>query len=139
MNKPMDNKELENALPDLIKQLNVFDSKDFREYEEKIDKVASKALDGLQAIIDDGTLQLDPEQMVKAVAAISKAKSDIIDSKRRLLETVVRGQVMLKALEPPKEEKSDNALLEYLKANNLDQSLANSSNNSIFGEVEKQQ
>lgn len=137
MNKPLDNNELGKVLPDLKKEFEALNSQDFRNYEDKLSKLTGKAMDSLENIIDDGTLALDPEQLVKSVQILNKARVDIIDSKRKLLETMTRAEIMLKALEPPKDAKNDNALLEYLKANNLNTELGDTSNNSIFGEVEK--
>ena len=137
MQKPMNNDELKNVLPDLQKEFDVLNSDSFQEYEEKLTIATNKAIKSLENIIDDGTLALDPEQLVNAVKALTKAKSDIMDSRRKLTETLIKGQVMLKALQPPKNENQDNVLLEYLKANNLNTEIADTSSNSIFGEVEK--
>ena len=137
MQKPMNNDELKNVLPDLQKEFDVLNSDSFQEYEEKLTIATNKAIKSLENIIDDGTLALDPEQLVNAVKTLTKAKSDIMDSRRKLTETLIKGQVMLKALQPPKNENQDNVLLEYLKANNLDTEIADTSSNSIFGEVEK--
>lgn len=138
MEKPLNNNELNKVLPDLKKEFEAFNSQDFREYEDKLSKLTGKAMSALEGIIDDGTLALDPEQLVKSVQILNKARVDIIDSKRRLLETMTRAEVMLKALDGPKKEaNNDNALLEYLKNNNLNTELGETSQNSIFGEVEK--
>lgn len=137
MQKPMNNDELKNVLPDLQKEFDVLNSDSFQEYEEKLTIATNKAIKSLENIIDDGTLALDPEQLINAVKALTKAKSDIMDSRRKLTETLIKGQVMLKALQPPKNENQDNVLLEYLKANNLNTEIADTSSNSIFGEVEK--
>lgn len=137
MQKPMNNDELKNVLPDLQKEFDVLNSDSFQEYEEKLTIATNKAIKSLENIIDDGTLALDPEQLVNAVKTLTKAKSDIMDSRRKLTETLIKGQVMLKALQPPKNENQDNVLLEYLKANNLNTEIADTSSNSIFGEVEK--
>ena len=133
----MNNDELKNVLPDLQKEFDVLNSDSFQEYEEKLTIATNKAIKSLENIIDDGTLALDPEQLINAVKALTKAKSDIMDSRRKLTETLIKGQVMLKALQPPKNENQDNVLLEYLKANNLNTEIADTSSNSIFGEVEK--
>ena len=137
MQKPMNNDELKNVLPDLQKEFDVLNSDSFQEYEEKLTIATNKAIKSLENIIDDGTLALDPEQLVNAVKALTKAKSDIMDSRRKLTETLIKGQVMLKALQPPKNENQDNVLLEYLEANNLNTEIADTASNSIFGEVEK--
>ena len=45
---------------------------------------------------------------------LTKAKTDIYETRRRLVETVVRGEVMMKALEPmkKKEGSSSNSVLD---------------------------
>ena len=129
------NQELAELLPDIKKAFDIMSSKSFEEYEKKLDKTTQGAMDALQSILDDGTLQLDPEQLVKAVDVLSKAKMSVIDSRRRLLETMIKGQVMMKALEPPKNSKSNNALDEFLsKQRNL---AAVSNANSVFLDIEK--
>ena len=62
--------------------------------------------------------------MVAAVKTLTKAKTDIIESKRKLFDTCIKGEVMIKALEQkPKDDKTPSALLDYLQRNNLDTSL----------------
>lgn len=120
----MTNGELESMLPDIHNVLHkMMSSKDFTDYEDKLDKATSKAITALEGIIDDGSLALDPEQMVAAVKTLTKAKTDIIESKRRLFDTCIKGEVMIKALEKPKDDKTPSALLDYLQKNNLDTSL----------------
>lgn len=129
------NEELALLLPDIKKAFDIMSSKDFEEYEKKLDKTTDKAMDALQSIIDDGSLQLDPEQLVRAVDALSKAKMSVIDSRRRLLETMIKGQVMMKALEPPKDRRNNSALDDFLsKQKNL---AAAANVNSVFMDIEK--
>ena len=93
-------------------------------------------MDALERIIDDGSLELDPEQLVKAVDTLSKAKIGIVDSKRKIAETLIKGEVMLKALEPPKERNNNDALNEYLmRQKNIEME---SNVNSIFYDIDKQ-
>jgi hypothetical protein len=97
------------------------ESKEFTDYESKLDDATTNAINALNGIITDGTLAMDPEQMVAAVKVLTKAKTDIIESKRKLLDTCIRGEVMIKALEQDKNKDKDNnsVLLEYLQKNNL--------------------
>ena len=120
----MNNKELSTILPDVKKVLDDLNNNDFKNYEDKLSHATDKAIQVLENIIDDGTLGLDPEQTVKAVQVMTKAKVDILESKRRLIETCVKGEVMIKALNQPKENKNESSvLLEYLQKNNLNPAL----------------
>lgn len=110
----LDNKKLAEMLPDLQKEFSLLSSTSFTEYEDKLSKATAQAIDALQNIIIDGTLAMDPEQLVKAVDVLSKAKVSIVDSKRKLMETLIKGQVMIKALEPPKESGNSSVLEDYL-------------------------
>lgn len=131
------NETLRNILPDIKKEFDILSSTSFQEYEDKLGKATSKAVDALQDIIDDGTLALDPEQLVRAVDTLTKAKVNIVDSKRKLLETLIKGEVMMKALDPPKKETETSSVLDdYLKRQ---QNIEMTSNvNSIFADIEKE-
>jgi len=137
------NSELESMLPDIHNVLHkMMDSKDFTNYEEKLSTATSKAINALEGIIDDGTLALDPEQLVRAVQVLTKSKTDIIESKRKLLDTCIKGEVMIKALEQkPKDDKTPSALLDYLERNNLDTSLdkTGTAPTSIFETIAEQE
>lgn len=98
----MNNSDLMKAFPDFQKELDALNSESFHEYEDKLNKVTNKAIDALKSLIDDGTLSLDPEQLINAVKVLTKARTDIMDSKRKLSEMLVRSEVMLRAIEPPK-------------------------------------
>ena len=135
----IDNNELAKILPDLRKELNVFNSDNFKDYEELLTKATTKVIKELERITEDGSLALDPEQLVAAAKVLTKARIDIMDSKRKLFETVVKGEVMIKALEPPKDkDDNSNAMLDYMKAMNLSpEAVKQSARNSIFGDVLK--
>ncbi len=138
----MTNNDLESMLPDIHNVLHkMMESKDFTDYEEKLNTATSKAISALEGIIEDGTLALDPEQMVAAVKTLTKAKTDIIESKRRLFDTCIKGEVMIKALEKPKDDKTPSALLDYLQKNNLDTSLdkTGTAPTSIFETIAEQE
>lgn len=110
------NEKLSEILPMLREQYDFINSKSVKDYEDKLTEVTNKALASLEGIIDDGSLALDPEQLVAAVKVLTKSKADITESKRKLIETLLRGEVMIKALEPKKGAGNDNnALLEYLE------------------------
>ncbi len=130
----MTNSELESILPDVKGILTkLMDSKEFSDYENKLDSATTNAINALNGIITDGTLAMDPEQMVAAVKVLTKAKTDIIESKRRLLDTCIRGEVMIKALEqPPKDNKGANSvLLEYLEKNNMNTEIDKTGTNPV--------
>lgn len=119
--KTLTNKELESMLPDVRTMLHALDDKNFTEYERKLEEATGKAIDALTGIIEDGSLALDPEQLVAAVKVLTNAKKDIIESRRKLMETCVRGEVMIRALEQDDKSKDSNSvLLEYLKRAGLD-------------------
>ena len=133
----IDGKELENMLPDFKKELDYLHSKSFTEYEDKLNEATGNSIDALNEIIEDQTLKMDPEQLVNAVKVLTSAKKDIMEGKRRLLETVIRGEAMMKALEQntKKDSGGSNLLEDYLQKQ---QSIDNG-NNSIFQQVDKLQ
>ena len=134
----IDNNELAAILPDLRKELNVFNSAHFKNYEELLTKATAKSISELERIIDDGSLALDPEQLVGAVKVLTRAQMDVMDSKRKLFETVVKGEVMMKAIEPPKKDENTSALADYIKAMNLPpDAIQKTAQNSIFAEALK--
>lgn len=127
--------EVEKMLPEYRKELDYLNSDSFHEYEQKVEKVTAKVLGALEEIVDDETLKMDPEQLVNAARAMTKARTDIMDSKRKLIETVIKGEVMIKALDKPKDGgTSGNSVLDdYLSKQKLD---APSSGASIFEQME---
>lgn len=141
----MTNTELESMLPDIKEVLHkMMDSKDFSNYEDTLDTVTKKAISELERIIDDQTLALDPEQLVNAVKVLTKSRTDIIESKRKLLDTCIKGEVMIKALDQNKDKggKGSSVLLDYLEKNNLNTTLDSTgtspgANASIFQSIEK--
>lgn len=130
------NEKLSEILPMLREQYDFINSKSVKDYEDKLTEVTNKALASLEGIIDDGSLALDPEQLVAAVKVLTKSKADITESKRRLIETLLRGEVMIKALEPKKNDNGDknDALLEYLHRQGIDKK-TNSNSASIFQDI----
>ena len=137
----MKNNELQSILPDVHTMLHALENKDFNDYESKLTKVTEKAIGTLESLIDDQTLRLDPEQTVRSVQVLTKAKTDIIEAKRRLIDTCIKGEVMIKALEQPKGGNESSVLLEYLEKNNLNTDLdkKGTSPSSIFESIAKQQ
>lgn len=129
------NEELSKVLPNIRKEFEVLASMSFQEYEERLEKVTNKAVSALENIIDDGTLASDPEQLVKAVDVLTKAKTTMFDSKRRLLETLIKGEVMVRALEPPKNVGNNSVLDDYLARQKNIEMTANV--NSVFSDIEK--
>ena len=128
------NEKLSEILPMLREQYDFINSTSVKEYEDKLSKVTNKALSSLENAIDDGTLALDPEQLVAAVKVLTKSKADITESKRRLIETLLRGEVMIKALEPKKGDNTNNVLAEYLERQGISENVSGS-NTSIFQQV----
>lgn len=111
---PDNAKDLETMLPDYVKELNYLHSDSFTEFERKLDQATMKAMTALEGIIDDGILALDPEQLVRAIQVLTTSKKEIMDGKRKLLETVIKGQVMMKALEP-KNDSGTSLLADYME------------------------
>ena len=132
------NEKLSEILPMLREQFDFINSDSVKKYEEKLSNTTDKALDELSRIIEDGSLALDPEQLVAAVKVLSKAKSDITENKRKLIETLLRGEVMIKALEQPDKNKGNggdtNALLDYLEKQGVADRVMNGTT-SIFQQV----
>ena len=133
----IDGEELQNRLPDFKKELEYLNSKSFTDYEKKLDTATGNSIDALNDIIEDNTLKMDPEQLVNAVKVLTSAKKDIMEGKRRLLETVIRGEAMMKALEQnTKKDSGGSSMLEDYIQN---QKMIDNGNNSIFQQVEKLQ
>lgn len=127
-------REMSSRLPDFKKELDALNSDSFQEYEKKLNDATNNAIDALNDIIDDGTLKMDPEQLVKAVETLTKARKDISEQKRKLIETIIRGEVMMKALEP-KKDASTSLLEDYLKKEAVD---GTAKECSIFQQVSKE-
>jgi len=129
------NDELRKILPNIRKEFDILSSSSFQEYEKRLETVTNKAVDSLEGIIDDGTLAMDPELLVRAVDVLTKAKINMFDSKRKLLETLVKGEIMIKALEAPKDTGNSSVLEEYItKQKNITMA---SQVNSVFADIEK--
>ena len=137
----MDNKELESILPSVHTMLDALNDQDFKDYESKLGKATGKAINALEEIIDNQTLAMDPEQLVRAVQVLTKAKSDILESKRRLYDTCIKGEVMIKALEQDKnkDKKDSSVLLEYLEKSGLKNQIESSNSSaSVFENIAKE-
>lgn len=136
MTKDVDSlKTMEKMLPEFKKELDYLNSDSFRDYEKKLSDVTTSALDSLDDIIKDETLKMDPEQLVNAVRVMTTARKDIMESKRRLLETVIKGEVMMRAVDTDKDKDKNNngsLLLDYMKKN-----IENKANSSIFQQIEE--
>lgn len=132
-----DNKELSKVLPYVKEAYEILNSGSFRDYEKKLNIVTDKAVDSLSGIIDDGTLAMDPEQLVKATDVLNKARISIMDAKRKFLETLIKGETMERAMQPPKANKNgeNSVLLDYFERNK--QIAQEASINSIFEDIEK--
>jgi len=141
MEEPMTNKELESILPSIHTMLYALDNKDFRDYEKKLDETTGKAIEALDEIIDNQTLAMDPEQLVNAVKVLTKAKTDIMESRRRLYDTCIKGEVMIKALEQDKSKnsKESDVLLDYLAKNNQQIERKDITPSSVFEVISKEQ
>ena len=141
MEEPMTNKELESILPSIHTMLHALDNQDFHNYEEKLNGATGKAIDALEEIIDNQTLSMDPEQLVNAVKVLTKAKTDILESKRRLYDTCIKGEVMIKALEQDKgkDKKDSDVLLEYLQKNQISQGDVPNTPASVFETISKEE
>lgn len=123
-------------MPDVRNMMKALDSGEFSEYEKKLCNATNKAIDALEEIIDDNTLKLDPEQTVRAVQVLTKSRIDLLDARRKLAETCIKGEVLIKSLEQPKDQ-SSSVLLEYLQKNGLDENLdrTGTSPSSIFQSI----
>ena len=112
-----------------------------KDYESKLGKATGKAINALEEIIDNQTLAMDPEQLVRAVQVLTKAKSDVLESKRRLYDTCIKGEVMIKALEQDKnkDKKDSSVLLEYLEKSGLKNQIESSNSSaSVFENIAKE-
>lgn len=124
-------------LPRLMQQLELMNSETMIEYEKKLNETAEKALNALQGIIDDGSLALDPESLVEAVKNLTHARHIISEDKRKLLETTIRGTVMLKAINDESKKKDDSnekSLLDKYFTQSLPEgtTIEDTAKNSVF-------
>ncbi len=133
-NEITNNEKLSEILPMLREQFDFINSSSVRAYEDKLAKTTDKALNELERIIDDQTLALDPEQLINAVKVLTTSRKDLAESKRRLIDTLLRGEVMIKSIEGPKKTNEDNVLIEYLKSKGVDTN-TNAGVTSIFQQV----
>ena len=137
----MTNNELQSILPDVRSMMHSLDNGEFSNYEKKLTQATDKAIAALEDIIDDGTLKLDPEQTVRAVQVLTKSKVDIIEARRKLLDTCIKGEVLIKSLDLDKDKGKDkipSALLDYLERNGLNSDLDNTGttpSSSIFEDI----
>ena len=124
----MTNDKMESILPSLKKLAESIDSGNVSQYEKDIEETAQKAIDMLSEMIDEEIFKMDPEQAVVAVKVLTKARIDVFESRRKLAETIIKGEAMMKALELQEKEKNgkgNSALLDYLEKNGLNTSLDN--------------
>ena len=124
----MTNDKMESILPSLKKLAESIDSGNVSQYEKDIEETAQKAIDMLSEMIDEEIFKMDPEQAVAAVKVLTKARIDVFESRRKLVETIIKGEAMMKALELQEKEKNgkgNSALLDYLEKNGLNTSLDN--------------
>ena len=124
----MTNDKMESILPSLKKLAESIDSGNVSQYEKDIEETAQKAVDMLSEMIDEEIFKMDPEQAVAAVKVLTKARIDVFESRRKLVETIIKGEAMMKALELQEKEKNgkgNSALLDYLEKNGLNTSLDN--------------
>ena len=132
-----DNQQLAKLLPEIRKGFDILSSTSFQAFEDSLDKVTNKAIGNLESIIDDGSLALDPEQLVRAVDTLTRAKIGIADSRRKMLETLIKGEVMMKALEPPKDDKNKNSVLDEYFSKQQKKVSTVAGVNSVFEDIEK--
>lgn len=129
------NEKLSEILPMLREQYDFVNSSSVKDYEDKLSKVTNNALNSLEGILEDGTLALDPEQLINAVNVLTKSRKDIMESKRKLIETLLRAEVMIKALEPKNDKnEKNNVLAEYLERKGISEGVSKG-NTSIFQQV----
>lgn len=132
--------EIFSILPDIRKEFDILSSKSFEEYENALSKATKSAIKSLQGIIDDDTLAADPEQLVRAVEVLTKSKIGITDCKRKLLETLIKGEVMLRAINSPDKNKDDERSLldEYLeKQKAITEGNSDGGNVSVFVDIDR--
>jgi len=123
------------TLPALQKEIDQFQNESFSVYTKKLDEATNKALQSLTEIIEDGTLSLDPEQLVAAVKVLTTAKREISDSKRRLIETAIRGQAMMMALDDKGGDKKESLLDKYIDSTISDKD-GDGEENSMFPPID---
>lgn len=130
----MTDEESMEKLPDLIKQLTLVNSESFNEYEKRIDKCLEKTMKGFEDMVDSGILSTDPQAMVEAVSVLTKAKNSISESKRRMIETTMRGLALNKAV---KGDKPMTALDKWTEKQRLEgRSIEETASNGMFADAE---
>ena len=125
---------LDLMLPVLTQEWEKMNSDTIMEYQNKLEEGCKKAVDMLTDLITSGSLELDLEQAVQGFKVMTDAQRMLMDSKRKLAETMVKSAVMIEALKPPKENKPESLLANYM--NNYPKLPANTST-SIFVDIDR--
>lgn len=126
---------LDLMLPVLTQEWEKMNSDSIVKYQEKLEEGCKKAVDMLTGLIDSGSLELDLEQAVQGFKVMTDAQRMLMDSKRKLAETMVKSAIMIEALNPPKETKPVSLLQNYIESN--PQAIANSTSSSIFTDIDR--
>lgn len=126
---------LDLMLPVLTQEWEKMNSRSIVEYQEKLEQGCKKAVDMLTNLIDSGSLELDLEQAVQGFKVMTDAQRMLMDSKRKLAETMVKSAIMVEALKPPKDTKSVSLLDNYIENN--PKAIANSQSSSIFTDIDR--
>lgn len=126
-----------NKIPDLIKELTVMTNESMTEYEERINRCLDKTSKAFEAMVDTGVLATDPQTMVEAMKVLTKAKIDIADNKRRIIDTAMRGFAMKQVTSG---KKPMTALDKWNERMILEgKSIKDTESNGMFGEISKEE
>lgn len=126
---------LDLMFPVLTQEWEKMNSSSINTYQEKLEEGCKKAVDMLTNLIDSGSLELDLEQAVQGFKVMTDAQRMLMDSKRKLAETMVKSAIMIEALKPPKETKPVSLLDNYINSN--PKAIANSQSTSIFTDIDR--
>lgn len=104
----------DSMFPLLVQEWERMNSGTLLKYQLKLEEGCEKAVKMLTDLIDSDQLSLDLEQAVAGFKAMTEAQARLLDSKRKLAETMLKGALMVEALKPPKETKTVSLLDNYV-------------------------
>lgn len=125
---------LDLMLPVLTQEWEKMNSSSIVSYQEKLEEGCKKAVDMLTGLIESGSLELDLEQAVQGFKVMTDAQRQLMDSKRKLAEVMVKSAVMIEALKPPKDTKHESLLANYMQ--NYPKAITSKST-SIFTDIDR--
>lgn len=121
---------MNDILPKIKNQLDILNSTSFAEYEKRLEEVSAKAINELENQIANGAFVGNEDELVKAVDVLSKARIQVFETKRKLLETLMKSEIMNKAIEETVNIERKSVFDDY------EEKIKNDKNSSIFQKLD---